>query len=369
MAEVPGVSASSFPDETGDGAGRGGGGGGGGDGGGGRQYNPLSKYEEKVEIDGLTLYEIHQSPRKPKVDQEFKIPLRKLNIELECPICLQILHETTVVKECMHRFCSECIQKCLRVGKNECPSCRINVPSRRSLFLDKNYDKIINMIYPDLEAFEASEEKYIAEVNAKVHMNNAFTAAAETAMAQQHEERRKRKRRKENPTSAPSKTSAAATATRGAAAAAPPRKAKASRNAEASSSRQASFILLKHPQEDCLPGLDGGSFLTTSEQLNVQHIRKYILMKLGRKIYNDGNNPLVQASDIEIFLMGHRRSLPSGNTIDCLYKLYYMDDRSKVMILYYRLKSAVAATFKLRGNGKGVDAALGQPMPANAVSS
>ena len=79
---------------------------------------------------------------------------RLLNSDLTCPICLGILNKTKIVMEvfisyssstlsinsltrfflqCLHRFCADCIQKCLRVGKKECPSCRIHVPSRRSL--------------------------------------------------------------------------------------------------------------------------------------------------------------------------------------------------------------------------------------------
>ena len=53
--------------------------------------------------------------------------------------------------QCLHRFCSECIQKCLRVGRKECPSCRIHVPSRRSLRYDTNFDAVIGKIYPNLD--------------------------------------------------------------------------------------------------------------------------------------------------------------------------------------------------------------------------
>ena len=62
-------------------------------------------------------------------------PLRPLSLEFTCPICLRLMRHTMLVMECLHRFCSECIQKCLRVGKKECPSCRIHIPSRRSLRL------------------------------------------------------------------------------------------------------------------------------------------------------------------------------------------------------------------------------------------
>ena len=48
--------------------------------------------------------------------------------DFTCPVCLRILRKTEIVVECLHRFCGECIQKCLRVAKHECPSCRIKVP-------------------------------------------------------------------------------------------------------------------------------------------------------------------------------------------------------------------------------------------------
>ncbi|CAN0099806.1 unnamed protein product, partial [Phaeothamnion confervicola] len=52
--------------------------------------------------------------------------------ELTCPICLDVLKDTHVVKECMHRFCGVCITKALREG-HFCPACRVHVSTRRSL--------------------------------------------------------------------------------------------------------------------------------------------------------------------------------------------------------------------------------------------
>ena len=66
-------------------------------------------------------------------DRQVTLAVRTLNQELTCPVCLGIMQETKVVIQCMHRFCGECIEKCLRQGKAECPSCRVHVGSRRSL--------------------------------------------------------------------------------------------------------------------------------------------------------------------------------------------------------------------------------------------
>ena len=59
--------------------------------------------------------------------------------------------------QCLHRFCSHCIDKALRVGKKECPSCRIKVPSRRSLRPDRSFDGLIHAIYPNLAKLEELE--------------------------------------------------------------------------------------------------------------------------------------------------------------------------------------------------------------------
>jgi hypothetical protein len=47
------------------------------------------------------------------------LPVRTLNNELTCSVCLGISRECTCVMECLHRFCAGCIEKCLRLGKKE----------------------------------------------------------------------------------------------------------------------------------------------------------------------------------------------------------------------------------------------------------
>ena len=79
-----------------------------------------------------------------------------LNLELRCPICLELMSEP-VATACLHRFCAGCIEKCLRIGKQECPSCRRPVATRRSLRKDTNFSKLISTFYPDLQAFMEQE--------------------------------------------------------------------------------------------------------------------------------------------------------------------------------------------------------------------
>ncbi|KAH8045391.1 hypothetical protein JL720_16711 [Aureococcus anophagefferens] len=160
----------------------------------------------------------------------------------------RILHKTKIVMECLHRFCSECIQKCLRVGKNECPSCRIHVPSRRSLRPDPNFDALISKIYPDLGAFERYEERMIAAFNkqrAETRQDARCAAPAPPALQP------KRAAREAPP---------------------PPRAPKAQPNV-------VNFVLRVHPHETGVPGL-AREYLSTSDQLKVQHLKKFLGMKL-----------------------------------------------------------------------------------------
>lgn len=156
------------------------------------QLSKRSEYEEIELVDDCTLYDLYRQPRAPVTDPRARktLPVRVLNAELTCPICLGVIRSTMVVMECLHRFCGECIQKCLRVGNKECPSCRIHIPSKRSLRRDDNFDALIGKIYPDLAAFERDEAKLIEEINRSRHYNNAFTESAKVGAQNQEKIRR-----------------------------------------------------------------------------------------------------------------------------------------------------------------------------------
>lgn len=101
------------------------------------QYNPISKWEEPIEVIGLTQWDIHCKPRHIQNEDDpnarIRVSVKQLSTEMTCPVCLGFFNKPVTVMECLHRFCAECIEKCLRIGKKECPSCRIHIPSRRSL--------------------------------------------------------------------------------------------------------------------------------------------------------------------------------------------------------------------------------------------
>lgn len=152
-------------------------------------YTKIQPHMCTYHITGLTLYDIHREPRQRKdVCKTVDIKLTNLNVELTCPICLSILRDTMLVMECAHRFCSECIQKCLRLGKKECPACRMHVPSRRSLRRDENFDAFIAKMYPNLDAYEDHEGKILNETH---NVATEFKEKIQLGIKAQNESRKK----------------------------------------------------------------------------------------------------------------------------------------------------------------------------------
>ena len=135
-------------------------------------YHATSKWQEPPRQDGLTLYEIHRQPRKIETTVSAAMhthPGQSIldATEFRCVICLDTISQTTIVCDCLHRFCKPCIDACLkysaqqRVSKtvmngpsqsgpkerwNECPICRIDIPSRRSLLADTKFDELVQTI-------------------------------------------------------------------------------------------------------------------------------------------------------------------------------------------------------------------------------
>ena len=73
--------------------------------------------EEDDTIEGVSPYFMQSDPLFAVVDDSTtNLPIKALNVEFTCPVCLGILRNTMTVMECLHRFCSECINKSLRLG-------------------------------------------------------------------------------------------------------------------------------------------------------------------------------------------------------------------------------------------------------------
>jgi E3 ubiquitin-protein ligase RNF1/2 len=116
----------------------------------------------------LNMYEMTREPHDLIDDNtEIAVSPKVLQNELMCPICLDILKTTMTTKECLHRFCQECIITALRAGNKECPTCRKKLVSKRSLRRDPNFDGIISKIYPNREELDAIHEKVLEKLNKK----------------------------------------------------------------------------------------------------------------------------------------------------------------------------------------------------------
>src|SRR6218665_3492407 len=103
----------------------------------------------------LTPYEKIRTPQPLITDPTRKLAVspRALRTLFICSICLDVLKNTIITKECMHRFCYECIITALRSGNKECPNCRMKLVSKRSLRADESFDEIIAKIYPNRDEY------------------------------------------------------------------------------------------------------------------------------------------------------------------------------------------------------------------------
>lgn len=143
----------------------------------------------------LSLYELHRTPQDAIVDNtEIAVSPRSLHSELMCPICLDMLKKTMTTKECLHRFCSDCIITALRSGNKECPTCRKKLVSKRSLRPDPNFDLLISKIYPSRDEYEAHQERVLAKLN-KSHSQAALVNSINEGIKLQSQNRPNRSRK------------------------------------------------------------------------------------------------------------------------------------------------------------------------------
>ncbi|KAF2880600.1 hypothetical protein ILUMI_25564, partial [Ignelater luminosus] len=113
----------------------------------------------------LNVYEISRTPQEIfDDDTEIGVTPRAIENEVKCPICFDLLKNTVTAKGCLHRFCSDCITKALRIGNKECPTCRKKIVSRRCLRADPNFDQLIAKLYPNREEIEDHQTKFFNEI-------------------------------------------------------------------------------------------------------------------------------------------------------------------------------------------------------------
>jgi E3 ubiquitin-protein ligase RNF1/2 len=120
-------------------------------------FNPNSPWQEPIRPDDdVTLFEVNRKPRGIMTGR-IQRPVKSFS-NFHCVICLGYIRNARIVMECLHRFCEDCIEKSLRMGRNECPICRTFVPSRRSLVPDPNFDRLIRSILGDFVVDERAQE-------------------------------------------------------------------------------------------------------------------------------------------------------------------------------------------------------------------
>ncbi|KAL3183982.1 hypothetical protein MRX96_006300 [Rhipicephalus microplus] len=72
--------------------------------------------------------------------------------EFTCAVCIGLLKDTVVTRECGHRFCEKCIPTALERGNQMCPLCRAKIESERSLLHDRRMDAMITALFLNKEA-------------------------------------------------------------------------------------------------------------------------------------------------------------------------------------------------------------------------
>ncbi|XP_043533877.1 E3 ubiquitin-protein ligase RING2-B-like isoform X1 [Chiloscyllium plagiosum] len=143
----------------------------------------------------LSLYELQRTPQEAIMDgTEIAVSPRSLHSELMCPICLDMLKNTMTTKECLHRFCSDCIVTALRSGNKECPTCRKKLVSKRSLRPDPNFDALICKIYPSRDEYEAHQDRVLARLS-RLHNQQALSSSIEEGLKMQAMHRAQRVRK------------------------------------------------------------------------------------------------------------------------------------------------------------------------------
>lgn len=151
----------------------------------GQTFQPPKAWE-------LSLYELHRTPQEAITDEtEIALSPRSLHSELMCPICLDMLTNTMTTKECLHRFCHDCIITALRAGNKECPTCRKKLISKRSLRRDPNFDSLIEKIYPDRDEYEAQQDRVLEKLNQHTNQQ-ALTNSIEEGLRIQAQHRLQR---------------------------------------------------------------------------------------------------------------------------------------------------------------------------------
>ncbi|PRP78457.1 hypothetical protein PROFUN_13690 [Planoprotostelium fungivorum] len=261
-----------------------------------------------------------------------------IQVQITCPICLGILRQTHTMMECLHRFCAECIEKSLRLGRKECPACRVKCISRRQLRADPRFDRIISAVYSDLDSFEATQDQATEEI-----AKNAISIGSKSILLQSMEEGKKRQalarkqsqkrksfedeespQKRDNSRSkkktTPTKETNSNSNNR------PNTTAQVSKRQRAEENEEAQCILLLHPNERELTQIQN-RYIRTSKMITMKHLSKFMCKK-----FKDRER---EWKEIHFYLDQAKNSVPLGEdvTLDVVERDLWKgkDD----IILYY----------------------------------
>jgi len=157
-------------------------------------------------------------------------------------------------------------------GKKECPSCRIHIPSRRSLRPDPNFDNLIQNIYGDIEKLEEYEEKKIENLNKAKNMNNAYSESRKRGIMQQAIHRKKKLRESSSfsaSVSSPTPDNSGDRST----------PLSVTEPVEEIVAPPIDFVLRRHPQETLVDNLKR-EYIRTSSSITIKHIKTFLSRKL-----------------------------------------------------------------------------------------
>lgn len=287
-----------------------------------KAMNATSRWQEHIEIDGLTLYDIHRRPRAQiEAGEVVQRSADSVKPYLQCPICLGIMHDPVIVMECLHRFCNSCIQKCLRIGKNECPCCKIHIPSRRSLRSDDNFKRLISKLFPSLEAYEEKEQRHTELLN-RSRMSHGFGAVAEKLLSTQKMRRTTLHRRVGRVARSPEASKVGGKA-----------RGEGQAHGQGPSGKQGlagtiTFILVKHPHERNLQVLPR-QYLRSSSRLLVRHVKKFVGVKLKLSEYER----------LEIVVRARDKAVVLDETFSLSDIHQHFWQQPSDLVLHYRLPS------------------------------
>lgn len=75
-----------------------------------------------------------------------------------CQICGELFRRPKTIKPCLHKCCSDCISEYIRKYRKECPFCRDEVLSKRTLREDPRFVSVLEAFIKDEQEFTRAQD-------------------------------------------------------------------------------------------------------------------------------------------------------------------------------------------------------------------